>query len=33
VGDLVFWAFLFLDVLVMMGDFDCVCDVAIFMLH
>jgi hypothetical protein len=30
VGDLVFWVFLFLDVLVVRGDFDCVCDVTIF---
>jgi hypothetical protein len=30
VGDLVFSVILFLDVLVMMGDFDCVCGVAIF---
>ncbi len=29
-GDLVFWVFLFLDVSVAMGDFDCVCGVAIF---
>ena len=29
-GDLVFWVFLFLDVLVVMGDFDCVCGVTIF---
>ena len=29
-GDLVFWVFLFLDVLVVRGDFDCVCGVTIF---